>query len=683
MYKFTLLFFISYWCFSQQTDVVDFKSIDASIQPNLSQKKVDGIATYFFKVLKNTDSIYLDAKNIKITYYPENEVSINQTKEKIWLKNSFEAGKEYTLSFMYEAFPKKALYFTGNQIWTQGQGKYTSNWLPSIDDMNDKIEFDFSIRAPVDKTVIANGKLISKTKEGAGTMKWSFDMQQPMASYLVAFAIGDFYVQETTSESGIPVELYYKPQDSLKVEPTYRYSKRIFDFFETEIGVPYPWQNYKQVPVRDFLYAGMENTTATIFSEAFVIDSTAFIDRNYVNVNAHELAHQWFGDLVTETFGTHHWLQEGFATYYALLAEKEIFGEDYYYWKLLQSAEKLKALSDEGKGESLQNPKASSLTFYEKGAWALHILKELIGEESFKIAIKNYLEKYQYSNVNTQNFIDEVKAATLIDISSWEEDWIQQSAFKAEQAYQSLVKSPFVESYFKVVALRELPFKEKKKQLQDAVLHANEYLGQEAVFQLYNEPIEKTLSIYKLAFSSNNILLRQAIALSLSKIPIQLKTEYETLLQDPSYITQEAAFYNLWSNFPADRFNYLEALQKAEGFQDKNIRQLWLALAIITEDYKPEIKNVFKKELQNYSSSAYSFQVREKAFSYLFELQIWEEFSLKNLLDACFHHNWRFKKYARNLLKEVLKVEQLKEQLLQMRKDVPTEASDYLNTLLK
>ncbi len=86
----------------------------------------------------------------------------------------------------------------------------------------------------------------------------------------------------------------------------------MFDFLEDEIGFPYPWQNYKQVPVHDFFYAGMENTSLTIFSDAFVVDSIGFNDRNYINVNAHELAHQWFGDLVTAKSGEHHWLQEGF-----------------------------------------------------------------------------------------------------------------------------------------------------------------------------------------------------------------------------------------------------------------------------------------------------------------------------------------------------------------------------------
>ena len=214
-------------------------------------------------------------------------------------------------------------------------------------------------------------------------LQWQFDMQHPMSSYLVAFAIGDFAVKNTNSTSGVPLAMYYNTSDEAKADATYRYTKRIFDFLETTIDIPYPWQNYKQVPVKDFLYAGMENTGTTLFADSFVVDDIGFFDRNYVNVNAHELAHQWFGNLVTASSGEHHWLHEGFATYYALLAERDIFGEDYYYYKLYESAEQLKALSDRGKGQKLVNPKASSLTYYQKGAWALHILNERVGEEAF------------------------------------------------------------------------------------------------------------------------------------------------------------------------------------------------------------------------------------------------------------------------------------------------------------
>lgn len=684
MKKFLIAFlFSSFTVFAQQTDVVDFLKIEAKVYPYFMDKTQIALKASF-KILKPTDSIFLDAKNMEIGVDTINEnISVNYKDDKIWLSSTkYEIGKIYSVQFNCIGKPKQTLYFFGNEIWTQGQGKYTSHWLPSIDDVNEKIEFDITILAPEDKTVVANGKLL-KIEKDFDEKYWHFDMKEPMSSYLVAFAIGDFNKKELVSTSGIPIELYYKPSDSLKVEPTYRYSKQIFDFLETEIGVAYPWQNYKQVPVRDFLYAGMENTTATFFSEAFVVDSIGFNDRNYINVNAHELAHQWFGNLVTEKAGEDHWLQEGFATYYALLAEKDIFGEDYYYWQLYQTAEQLKAMSDEGKGESLLNPRASSLTFYQKGAWALHILRERIGDEAFKAAIKNYLEKYKFKNVSTEDFLNEVKAVSQVDIADFERNWLRQSAFKGEEAYQSLLKSPFIKKYFEVSALRATPLTDKKIQLKTALTFPNDFIGQEAVYQLVDEPLSETLPLYKTAFESNNLYVRQAVALSLQTILKELQTEYETLLSDNSYVTLETALYQLWMQFPQKRSEYLNITKGIEGFQNKNIRQLWLTLALITEDYEKSEKENYLKELKNYTSTAYSFEIREKAFEYVNELQLWDLETLKNLAEACVHPTWRFSKPSREMLNELLQNEKYHEQIKVLGRQISEKAANYLNSIIK
>ncbi len=683
MNKFCTLFivFISFFGNAQQTHLVDFISVKAEVIPNASEENVKGTVSYQFKILQKTDSMYLDAVNMDVSNVKPNKVSISSEGNKIWLTGNFRKDKTYDVSFSYTATPKQTLYFTGNQIWTQGQGKYTSHWLPSIDDMNDKLEFDLTIAASKNKAVIANGKLLEK-KQKDSLDYWHFDMQQPMASYLAAFAIGDFDKKTINSQSGIPIELYYKPEDADKVEPTYRYTQQIFDFLESEIGVPYPWQNYKQVPVRDFLYAGMENTTATIFSEAFVVDSTGFADRNYVNVNAHELAHQWFGNLITETSGTHHWLQEGFATYFAQLAERKVFGDDYYYWKLYNSAEQLKELSDSGKGEKLLNPKAGSLTFYEKGAWALTLLRQKIGDEPFKTAIKNYLETYQFKNVSTDDFLAEVNKVTEIDISGWEADWLQQSAFKAEQALDYLSQSTFMKSYFEISALRNNPFAEKKNELSFALTAPNDFIGQEAVYQLSGEPIAQTLPLYKKALKSGNIYVRQAVANTLSPIPQELQTEYESLLTDKSYVTQEAALYNLWLNFPKKKADYLNEMKGVEGFQNKNLRQLWLVLALVTEGYEADKKQQYASELINYSSKEFSFEVREKAFEFINELKMYTSEALNNLVNASTHHNWRFKKYARNLLDEVLENSVYKKQLEGLLNQLPKKEKEFLQAKL-
>ncbi|MAU26924.1 MAG: aminopeptidase, partial [Muricauda sp.] len=327
-----LFILVSLMSYGQNPARVDFTSATVSIHPDSIEKSIKGSVVYTFEVLHKTDSVYLDAID---THF--NKIMVNgkaapysYNGSKISVLAPAQLGT-HKLKIDYEVRPKQTVYFLGwddeiegnEQIWTQGQGKYTSHWLPSFDDMTEKLEIDLSIVADMGLQVLANGSLKSLDTVNEYHRRWHYDMTNPMSSYLAAFVIGDFDKKTIKSNSGIPIELYYEPKDSTKVEPTYRYTKEIFDFLEAEIGVPYPWQNYKQVPVHDFLYAGMENTTLTIFSNTYVIDSTAFIDKNYVNVNAHELAHQWFGNLVTETSGKHHWLHEGFATYYAYLAEKE------------------------------------------------------------------------------------------------------------------------------------------------------------------------------------------------------------------------------------------------------------------------------------------------------------------------------------------------------------------------
>ncbi len=665
-----------------QVGTVDVLSIKATVAPDDSTETVSGTLEVQFKMLKDASEVHIDAIAMQLLEDRSETIAITAEENTIAFRSNFKKDATYTASFSYRATPKQTLYFTGDQIWTQGQGKYTSHWLPSVDEMNDKIEFDLTILTSEDKKVMANGELIGTSREGQ-QMAWSYDMKAPMASYLVAFVIGDFDTQPLTSNAGVPIELYYRPTDANKVAATYRHTKEIFDFFETKIGVAYPWQNYKQAPVRDFLYAGMENTTATVFSEAFVVDEIGFTDRNYVNVNAHELAHQWFGNLVTETSGTHHWLQEGFATYYALLAEKEIFGEDYYYWKLYNSAEQLQELSDQGKGQRLLDPGASSLIFYEKGAWALHMLEELVGTPAFDRAVRAYLTKHAYGNVETSDFLEAVRAQTSMDISTWEKDWLQQTAFKAEQAYQSLMKSSFMESYFEIAALRAVPWEEKKALLEGALIFPNDFIGQEAIYQLASEPIEKTLPLYKKGFASNNVFVRQAIASSLETIPAELQEAYESLLNDESYVTQEIALYQLWAQFPKKRSDYLEAMKGVEGFQDKNIRQLWLALALATPEYEAEKTEAYKEALRNYASKTYSFEIRQKAFQYINELQLYNETVVESIVNACTHPNWRFRSEARNLLEELLKSPGLKEALLQSLPKFPEKEQDYLQRILK
>lgn len=670
--------------YSQQIEKVDFINVKARVKPVFKEKKVKASASYIFKILKKCDSIYLDAPDVFLLNSIDfnSEIKVVSKNKKIWLISDFKANKTYQISLNYEAIPKKALYFFNDQIWTQGQGKDTSNWLPSINDMNDKIKFNICYIIPSEKTVVANGELKSITKNEKFS-EWDYEMTRPISSYLVAFAVGDFSKKIKKSATGTSIELYYPTNDSLYFEPTYRFSERIFNFLENEIDVKYPWVNYKQVPLHDFMYAGMENTTATFFSDTFIVDSIGFNDKNYVNVNAHELAHHWFGNLVTEHSGVDHWLHEGFASYYALLAEKDIFGEDYYYWKLYQSSEQLKYLSEEGKGEALNDPKASSITFYDKGALALHILREIVGDEVFKEGVKNYLVKNQFQNVSIKDFLYEIEFIYGKSLSDFDRDWIKQTNFPYEEVYQSLMKSNFMRDYFNVLSLRPLSMASKILDFDKILDSSNYFLGQEVVFQLQNEPILSTLPIYKKAFNTNDINIRQAIALSMNKIPSELKTDYESLLDDKSYVTQEIAFENLCANFYLDRTKYLDKMDTVIGFRDKNIRQFWLFMALITEDYNPKKKDAYINELKKYSSSNYGYTVREKAFEYLGYLSLWDSGTLNNLIDACQHHYWRFRNFSRKLLMELWKNDIYKKQLILLTDTLDSQSQFFLNKILK
>ena len=671
-------------CFSakaQQTEYVDFKKAKALLGIEIKDEKIKGSVDYQFDVLKATDSIFIDAVGMEFEYVLLNGKPIKHSNKgkKLWIYNSFKPSLENKLSVGYTTFPKKAMYFiaeeNNNQVWTQGQGKYTSNWLPSFDDMNEKLEFDLIIATDKNYEVIANGKLVSVNADefGRPIKIWHYNMQKPMPSYLVALAIGKYNKKEIVSKSGIPIELYYYPEDSARVEPTYRYTKQMFDFLEEEIGVAYPWQNYKQVPVKDFLYSGMENTSLTIFSDDFMIDETSFVDKNYVNVNAHELAHQWFGDFVTATESKHHWLQEGFATYYALLAERAVLGDDYYYNTLYDYAKELINQEIAEEATALLDPKASSTTFYKKGAWALHVLKEKVGEKAFKEAVKGYLNKYAFKNVETQDFISEVEKVSGQNLGSFENEWLLSKKLPIAKMRATLKQNKsiaFLETiddadyltyrtdengYIASSLVTELPkgfYTERLAVLKEAI--------KKPEYPTYKDLIQE-------AFNSNEIKTRQLLA---RYIPDGFKAESESLLKDASYTTIEIALMNLWSKFPNDRANYLNATEGVVGFNDKNVRCLWLTLALATPEYNAGLSKRYMKELGNYTSSEYGFQTRQNAFSYINNLKIFNIETLINLIDATHHHNWRFKSFAKDLLKTLSEDEKHKEIIANLQEEL-------------
>lgn len=665
--------------FSQQTNSVDFLKCEANVIPEFETKSIAGECKYIFDVKSIIDTIRIDAKNMNFYSLRINgkSVKFKKTATQLLLFEGFKKGKN-KLHFSYNAQPKQTLYFTGSesdfQIWTQGQGRYTSHWLPSFDDVNEKVIFNLSISFDKKYKVLSNGKLIKFLDK---QNLFQYKMEKPMSSYLIMLAIGNFEKQETKSKSGTPLEFYIDKNDVSKFEPTYRYSKQIFDYLEQEIGVKYPWKIYRQVPVRDFLYAGMENTTSTIFAQDFVVDSIGFNDKNYINVNAHELAHQWFGDLITAQSGKHHWLQEGFATYYALLAEKEVFGDDYFYNELYDYALQLRSAA---KTDTIpvMNEKASSLSFYKKGAWALHTLREDIGAKNFQKAVKTYLKKHQYKNVITDEFLAEVKKVVKdFDPENFKKKWLETSGFDMVLAESYLVKNKSVAAYIQLT--------KEKKDLDNykAILQSDTYfpIKQYIFYKLASTPFEDKKELIKIGMKQN-LYVRQAIAESVDEIPNEFKAQYESFLEDDSYTTKEIALVNLCKNFPGEKEKYLFLTRRLKGNNDKSLQITWQKLAYNTPEYEAQRWDYYLM-LLHYASSQYESSVRQNALEALLTLDVKSDRFIEQLFLATQHHKWQFTSFARENVRKLLKKPEFRSRVEELAKTADEKTAALYNKFLK
>jgi aminopeptidase N len=401
------------------------------------QGLVQGEVTHIFKPVRpQVDSLFLDGPGIRVSeaFLNGKKVNFKTMKEGItfYFNPAITWNTLDSLRIKYEANPRKGIYFIGwndpagicrKQIWTQGQGTDNRYWIPCYDRLNDKVLTEVFVTFDQKYQVLSNGTRISKKDNKNGTQTWHYRMSHPHATYLMMLGIGDYKIKEMKSASGVPINLYYYPEWEDRVATTYKYSKEMFDFFEKEIGFPYAWESYSQIPVQDFMYGAMENTTATVFGDFFMVDSRSWFDRNYVGVNAHELAHQWFGDLVTARCEPHHWLQESFATHYNMIYEREAFGEDYYQWARRNSTNQVLEA-----GKKDQYPVASSMggstRWYPKGALVLHMLKQVVGRESFNKAILHYLKRNAYGNVDSDDLLNAFNEVTGKSLGWFWDEWV-------------------------------------------------------------------------------------------------------------------------------------------------------------------------------------------------------------------------------------------------------------------
>ncbi|MDZ4668569.1 MAG: M1 family metallopeptidase [bacterium] len=421
-------------------DIIKMK-LEVSFEPQ--KGLVNAKVTHQFKVLqKRVDSVFFDGLGIEIkeATYNGGNLPYKIVPTGIWVipRKALQWDEQGEIVFTYTAKPKRGIYFIGwnvpepkisdpfavrKQIWTQGQGIDNRQWIPMYDDMNDKFITETVTTFDKNYEVLSNGKLLSKKANKDGTNTWHYAMSKPHAGYLLMLGIGKYAVATAKSKRGVPLQFWYYPEFADRMEPTFKHSAMMVDFLEEQTGMPFPWESYSQIMVQDFLYGAMENTTATVFGDFFNVDSRAFLDRNYIGVNCHELTHQWFGDFITAREVRDSWLQESFATYFPKQLSKVLDGEDEYNW---QKRAHQNAAIDAGKRDNIAIRITGSGTarIYQKGSAVISMLAYVLGEDQWKRVLTHYLRTHAYVNVETNDLQQAIKDVLGLNLDWFFDEWI-------------------------------------------------------------------------------------------------------------------------------------------------------------------------------------------------------------------------------------------------------------------
>ncbi|HEY2014831.1 MAG TPA: HEAT repeat domain-containing protein, partial [Bryobacteraceae bacterium] len=261
------------------------------------------------------------------------------------------------------------------------------------------------------------GKLVGAPEsKSPGTTTFHWLQDKPMATYLVSLVAGEF--DKSTEKWKVPVDYYVPRGKGPDIPRTFGRTTQMLDFFSDNIA-PYPWAKYDQAMV-DTFGGGMENTSATTEGAAAILGERDFEDRrwNTDSLIAHEMAHQWFGDLITCADWRHTWLNEGFATYFEALWEEHARGRDIFDWQELRASRGITSFPGRIAvvPRNGQDERSAYSMIYNKGGWTLHMVRGQLGDARFWKAIQHYTKKFSYQTATTGDFVEAIAEATGQDL---------------------------------------------------------------------------------------------------------------------------------------------------------------------------------------------------------------------------------------------------------------------------
>ena len=414
---------------SEREKIFDLVHTKLKVDFNFFDKTMNGEAWVTLKPhYYDANKVVLDANTMIISEVKLNEKNLNFIYNdfdlEIVLPKTYTKNQEFTLYIKYLSQPEKVkdrgskaitdakgLYFINTdgfdknktaQIWTQGETQANSAWFPTIDAPNQKMTQEIEITVPNKYATLSNGALINQIKKGKNrTDHWKLDKKH--APYLAFIGVGEFEIIKDNYKN-IPIDYYVEKEYAPYAKEIFGLTPEMIGFFETKLGVDFPWNKYSQIVVRDYVSGAMENTTAVVHGEQAYQKPGQLIDNNIQeNTIAHEIFHHWFGNLVTSESWSNLALNESFANYSEYLWREYKYGKVNAEMHLFDQVEAYKNAQD-AKNKSLvrftydDREDLFDLVSYNKGGAILHMLRKVVGDKAFFEGLKQYLTKYQYQS---------------------------------------------------------------------------------------------------------------------------------------------------------------------------------------------------------------------------------------------------------------------------------------------
>ncbi|MDZ8034915.1 M1 family metallopeptidase [Nostoc sp. DedSLP04] len=377
------------------------------------------------------DRLTLDAVNLNIESVQVDEVPQNFDHDgeqlSIQLSQATQIGQGLLIAIAYSVTkPQRGIYFIQpdkhypnkpTQVWTQGEDEDSRFWFPCFDYPGQLSTSEIRVRVPNPLVAISNGELINTTEDGDHKI-YHWLQQQVHPTYLMTLAVGDF--AEIRDEwNGKAVTYYVEKGREEDAKRSMEKTPRMIEFLSQKYGYPYPFPKYAQVCVDDFIFGGMENTSTTLLTDRCLLDERAALDnRNTESLVVHELAHQWFGDLVVIKHWSHAWIKEGMASYSEVMwTEQEYSLEEAAYYRLLEARRYLSEDSSRYRRPMVTHVYREAIELYdrhiyEKGSCVYHMIRAQLGDELFWQAIQTFVQDNAHKTVETVDLLRAIEKAT-------------------------------------------------------------------------------------------------------------------------------------------------------------------------------------------------------------------------------------------------------------------------------